>query len=52
MSYDIQHKLVDKQDIRFRTKWYKNAIKNKAFDWDESYMKVDGYPQRSGPASG
>ena len=35
MSYDIQHKLVDKQDIRFRTKWYKNAIKNKEFDWDE-----------------
>ena len=35
MSYDIQHKLVDKKDIRFRTKWYKNAIKNKEFDWDE-----------------
>ena len=35
MSYDIQHKLVDKQDIRFQTKWYKNAIKNKEFDWDE-----------------
>ncbi len=28
-----------------------NVVKE-AFDWDESYMKVDGYPQRSGPASG
>jgi len=28
-----------------------NVVKE-AFDWDEKYMKVDGYPQRSGPASG
>jgi hypothetical protein len=35
MSYDIQHNLVDKQDIRFRTKLYKKAIKNQVFDWDE-----------------
>ena len=27
-------------------------VGREAFDWDESYMKVDGYPQRSGPASG
>lgn len=28
-----------------------NVVKE-AFDWNENYMKVDGYPQRSGPASG
>ena len=27
-----------------------NVVKE-AFDWNENYMKVDGYPQRSGPAS-
>ena len=28
-----------------------NVVKE-AFDWNENYMKVDGYPQKSGPASG
>ena len=28
-----------------------NVVKE-ALDWDESYMKVDGFPQRSGHASG
>ena len=28
-----------------------NVVKE-AFDWNENYMKVDGYPQRAGPASG
>ena len=28
-----------------------NVVKE-AFDWNENYMKVDGYPQTSGPASG
>ena len=28
-----------------------NVVKE-AFDWDDNYMKVDGYPARPGPASG
>ena len=27
-------------------------VGKEAFDWNENYMKVDGYPQTSGPASG
>ena len=28
-----------------------NVVKE-AFDWDDNYMKVEGYPQAPGPASG
>ena len=40
------------KSLHRKFKGLSDNVVREAFDWDESYMKVDGYPQRSGPASG
>ena len=40
------------KSLHRKYKGLSDNVVREAFDWDESYMKVDGYPQRSGPASG
>ena len=40
------------KSLHRKYKGLSDNVVREAFDWDESYMRVDGYPQRSGPASG
>ena len=40
------------KSLHRKFKGLSDNVVREAFDWDESYMKVDGYPQRPGPASG
>ena len=40
------------KSLHRKFKGLSDNVVREAFDWDESYMRVDGYPQRSGPASG
>ena len=40
------------KSLHRKYKGLSDNVVREAFDWDESYMKVDGYPQRPGPASG
>ena len=40
------------KSLHRKYKGLSDNVVREAFDWDESYKKVVGYPQRSGPASG